>query len=97
MKKQLFFAMLAVVFMATTAATCYYSFTVRYHNADAHAYTFSAKMRGSHTRVTFSARHTSSVTFQGSVKTAVISCGCGNVEVSQGDRIEIKNGCITTQ
>lgn len=88
--------MLAIVFMATTAAT-YYSFTVRYHNADGQAYTFRAKMRGSTTTVKFSPRSTSSVTIQGGGKTAIISCHCGDVAVSQGDRIEIKKGCITTR
>ena len=93
MKKSLLFVMFAVVFMATTAAT-YYSFTVRYHNSDSRSYTFSAKMSGSTTKVTFGSSRTASTTIQGSGKTAIISCGCGDVEVSQGDRVEIKNGCI---
>lgn len=96
MKKQLLFVMLAVVFMATTAAT-YYSFTLRYYNKDSRSYTFRAKMGGSTVKVTFGSSRTSSVTLQGSGSKAVISCKCGDVEVSSGDKVEISNGCIKVQ
>lgn len=96
MKKQLLFVMLAVVFMATTAAT-YYSFTIRYYNKDSRSYTFNAKMGGSNTKVTFGSSRTASVTLQGSGSSATISCGCGDVKVSSGDKIEIENGCIEVQ
>lgn len=85
--------MLAVVFMATTAAT-YYSFTIRYYNKDSRSWTFKAKMGGSTTKVTFGSSRTASVTLQGSGSKATISCNCGDVEVESGDKIEIVKGCI---
>lgn len=92
MKKQLMVLMAIALF--AVASVAYGAVTLRYYNKDSQSYTFKAKIAGSTKEVKFGGSQTSSVTIQGGSSTAVISCECGDVEVSAGDYIEIKNGCI---
>ncbi|NME71088.1 hypothetical protein [Flammeovirga aprica] len=77
------------------ALHAYAAVTVRYQNNDSNDYTFDAEIAGSTKKVTFYGSRTGSVTIQGGASSAVIYTKCGKVTVSQGDKIYIKNGCIS--
>lgn len=68
--------------------------TIRYYNKDSKDYEFEVKCNGSTKSVEFDASKTSSTSIQSCSK-AVIKTECGEVEVSDGDKITIKDGCIT--
>ncbi|MEM6830582.1 MAG: hypothetical protein AAF551_08685 [Bacteroidota bacterium] len=68
---------------------------LRYYNKDSQEWTFKVKIAGSTKEVEFGSSRTSSVTIQGGSEEAEIETECGWVTVSDDDRIEIKDGCIT--
>jgi hypothetical protein len=67
--------------------------TLRYYNKDSSSRTFNVKICGSSKKVTFQGSRTSSTTIQG-CSSATIYTSCGSIDVRNGDKIEIKNGCI---
>ena len=71
--------------------------TIRYYNKDSKSHKMEAKMSGSTKYVTFESSRTASVTIQGSATKVKIETSCGTVEVEDGDKIEIKDGCITVK
>ena len=93
MAKRIFFLIVSLLFVASAV---YAGATLRYYNKDSRTHTFDAKSCGSSKKVTFGSSRTASVTIQG-CSTATIFTSCGKVEVKDGDRIEIKNGCITVK
>jgi len=94
MKKFLVVILLSFIVFGFTSPN---AVTLRYYNKDSQTHTFPVKIAGSSKSVTFEASRTSSVTIQGGSNEAVISCNCGDVKVSGGDNIEIKDGCITVK
>ena len=80
----------ALIMLAVTAEA---GVTLRYYNKDSSDRTFSVKTCGNNTKVTFQSSRTSSVTIQG-CSSATIYTSCGSIEVRDGDKVEIKNGCI---
>jgi len=84
--------MISLMFLFTSSAL-FAGVTLRYYNKDSGSKTFNARICGSSTSVTFGGGRTASVTIQGCSK-ATISTNCGNVDVKDGDSIEIVNGCI---
>ena len=93
MKKFVFTMILMLVFTVSSIAAV----TLRYYNKDSKEYTFKVKMSGSTKEVKFNKSTTSSVTIQGNATECVIICECGEVKVKAGDKIEIKDGCITVK
>lgn len=69
--------------------------TIRYYNKDSKTHKFDVKIAGSSKTVEFGSSRTSSVTIQGGSEECVISTDCGDIKVKQGDRITIKDGCIS--
>ena len=80
----------AVLLCANTFAAV----SIRYYNKDSVDHKFSVKMNGSTKSVEFGKSRTATTTIQGSDKKALIMTKCGEIEVEDGARIEIKNGCI---
>ncbi|MCI5056675.1 MAG: hypothetical protein MRY83_11235 [Flavobacteriales bacterium] len=89
MKKGIF--ILSVGMLFTMAAN---ALTVRYYNKDSENYEFKVKCNGSTKSVEFGSSRTSSTSIQ-SCSEAVIYTECGEVTVKDGDKITIKDGCIT--
>ena len=92
MKKQavLLLMMLFLIVQVVNAAV-----TLRYYNKDSKSYKFKVKIAGSTKTVEFGASKKSSVTIQGGDEECIIYTECGEVKVAQGDKITIKDGCIT--
>jgi len=69
--------------------------TLRYYNKDSKTYKFKVKIAGSTKTVEFGSSKTASVTIQGGDDECIIYTDCGEVKVTQGDKITIKDGCIS--
>jgi hypothetical protein len=91
MKKHKLIAVFALLFISTIASA---AVTISYYNKDSKAYRFKVTMDGNSKEVVFDGSKTSAVTVQGSGKVCVIETPCGKVEVKDGAKIEIKDGCI---
>ena len=81
-----------VVFIAMQTAMAYV--TVSYYNKDSKTYKWKVTIDGSVKEIVFDGSKTSAVTVQGSGKVCVIETNCGKVELKDGAKIEIKDGCI---
>jgi hypothetical protein len=81
-----------VFFFICSIASAYV--TISYYNKDSKAHKFKVNMDGNSKEVVFDASKTSAVTVQGSGKLCVIETPCGKVEIKDGMKIEIKDGCI---
>lgn len=90
MKKTILAFGLLSVFGMNTFAAVY----IKYYNKDSQVWTFKVKMDGQNKEVKFEGSTTSAVTIQGSGTKAIVETKCGNVEVANDSKIEIKDGCI---
>jgi len=90
MKKIILFAALVATFGGNALASVY----IKYYNKDSQKHVFNVKMDGSTKSVEFSGSTTSATTIQGSGTKAVVQTKCGDVEISDNSKIEIKDGCI---
>jgi Na+-transporting NADH:ubiquinone oxidoreductase subunit NqrF len=86
--------LLVTIAMFLTIADVLAAVTIRYYNKDSKVHTMKVYMNGQTKEVKFSGSTTSSVTIQGSGTKCIIETPCGKVEVKDGDKVEIKNGCI---
>jgi hypothetical protein len=68
--------------------------TISYYNKDSKSYKWKVTMDGNIKEVSFDGSKTSTVTVQGSGKVCIIETECGKIEVKDGAKIEIKDGCI---
>ncbi len=96
MKKFLAIIILSIGLLSITTAL-EAAVTIRYYNKDSKSHKMEVKMSGSTKHVTFESSRTASVTIQGSATKVKIETSCGTVEVEDGDKIEIKDGCITVK
>ena len=94
MKKRIALVSIGLFFIATFANAGVY---LKYSNKDSKNYTFKVKVSGSSSKAEFKSSTTGAYTIKGGSGKAVISCECGEVEVEDGDKITIKNGCITVE
>lgn len=94
MKKKLGLVLIALVFLQVSA---FAGVTLRYYNKDSQSYEFNVKISGSSKTVYFGGSKTSTVTIQGGSSKCIIKTSNGDVEVEDGDNIEIKNGKITVK
>ena len=76
------------------SATAFAGVTVRYYNKDSQNYEWEAVCSGSKKTVKFGSSRTASVTIQGSGPCKVKTPN-GEVELSGGENITIKNATIT--
>ncbi|MDO5981875.1 hypothetical protein [Flavivirga spongiicola] len=72
-----------------------FGITLRYYNKDSNDHEFKVKTCGSTTKIKFEKSRTSSVTIQTGCSDAIIYDNCKEIKVKKGDKITIKNGCIT--
>jgi hypothetical protein len=91
MKQKHLFITVAFLFISSMASAYV---TISYYNKDSKTYKMKVTMDGNSKEVEFDASKTSSVTVQGSAKVCIIETPCGKVEVKDGAKIEIKDGCI---
>jgi hypothetical protein len=87
MKKLLTVALFLVAGLAN-------AFTIDYYNKDSQKYTMEVKSQGSTQKVEFSASTSGATSIQTSASEVEIKTSCGWVKVKNGDKIEIKDGCI---
>ena len=85
---------IAGVLVAGLAGSAWAAVTVEYHNNDDKNHTFEAVCSGSHETLRVDANTTGAATIQGSGPCKVKHAG-GEIELSGGEKIEIKNGVIT--
>ena len=83
-----------VAFGLLFSVSAFAAVTVRYYNKDSTAYTWDAVCSGTHLTVTFDSSRTSSTTIQGSGP-CTVKTDSGEVTLSDGANIEIKDGKIT--
>ena len=84
----------AVMFLAVNIVSAY---SVRYYNKDSKSYKMDVKVNGSTKTIEFKASTTSTASVSTSSDKIEIKTECGWVEVKNGSKIEIKNGCISIQ
>lgn len=85
---------ISVILVLMLGINAFASVYIKYYNKDSETYKMTVKMDGSTKSVEFRGSTTGAATIQGSGKVAVIQTSCGDVEVSDGAKIEIKDGCI---
>lgn len=90
MKKIILSAILLTLFGINAFASVY----IQYYNKDSVKHTFKVKMDGQTKEVVFNASTSGAATIGGSGKKGIIETKCGDVEISDGAKIEIKDGCI---
>ncbi len=85
---------LALGLVSILGANAFASVYIKYYNKDSQKHVFKVKMDGQTKEVEFSGSTTSATTIQGSGTKAIVETKCGNVEVANDSKIEIKDGCI---
>jgi hypothetical protein len=75
------------------AAQGFCSVFIQYENKDSKAYTMKVRIDGTDKEVKFD-NAAAAVTIQGGNKTCVIETPCGKIEVKDGAKVYIKDGCI---
>ena len=86
--------LLALGLVSLLGINAFASVYIRYYNKDSQVWVFKVKKDGSTTEVTFNGSTSGAATIGGSGTKAVITTKCGDVEVSDNAKIEIKDGCI---
>lgn len=90
MKKITMSALLITLFGINAFASVY----IRYYNKDSQKHVFVVKMDGQTKKVEFNASTSGATSIGGSGTKAIVQTKCGDVEVADNSRIEIKDGCI---
>ncbi len=90
MKKTILIIGLISLFGVNAFASIY----IRYYNKDSQVHTFKVKMDGQTKEVTFNGSTSGAATVGGSGTKGIIITKCGEVEISDNSKIEIKDGCI---
>ena len=92
--KKAFAMIVATAFLAGSASAGIY---IKYYNKDSKNHEWKVKTCGSEKSVEFGSSRTSSVTIQSGCDEAVIYTDCGEITVHDGDKVTIKDGCITIE
>ena len=85
------FLSLAFIFLANVAS----AFTIKYYNKDSESHKMEVKSNGSTQKVEFRSSTSGSTSIQTSASVVEIKTDCGWVTVKDGDKVTIKDGCIT--
>ena len=93
MKLRVMFLSLAFIFLANVAS----AFTIKYYNKDSKNYKMEVKSNGSTQKVEFRSSTSGSTSIQTSADEVKINTECGWVTVKDGDKVIIKDGCITVE
>lgn len=90
MKTKLFF-MTAMLFFVSSIAS---AFSVPYYNKDSKTYTFEVRINGSTREITFNASTSGTAHCPPTADKCEIKSSCGWVEVKNGQKVVIKDGCL---
>lgn len=71
------------------------AFSIRYYNKDSKDHKMEVRTNGSTKSIEFRSSTTGSSSVQTSADTIEVKTSCGWVTVEDGDKITIKDGCIT--
>lgn len=93
MKNSLKAVLLGVVFVFIANLASAYS--VPYYNKDSKTYTFEVKINGSTREIEFRGSTTGTAHCPPTADIAEIKTSCGWVKVKNGQKVIIKDGCIT--
>jgi hypothetical protein len=85
---------LAIGLLSVFGINAFASVTINFFNRDSQVWTWKVKIDGLTKEIVFNGSTTSKLTIQGSATKATVQTKCGEVEVSDGAKIEIKDGCI---
>lgn len=85
---------LTIGMLAILGTNAFGAIYIKYYNKDSQKHVMKVKMDGQTKEVTFNGSTTSATTIQGSGTKGIIETPCGNVEISDNSKIEIKDGCI---
>ena len=85
--------LLAVALFFVTSIVSAYS--VPYYNKDSKDYTFKVKINGSTREITFKGSTSGTAHCPPTADVAEIETSCGWVKVKNGQKVTIKDGCIT--
>lgn len=86
--------MLAALVVALVGVNSMASVYIKYYNKDSQKHVFSVKMDGQTKTVEFNGSTSGATTIGGSGTKAKVMTKCGEVEISDNSKIEIKDGCI---
>ena len=81
----------AVLFLFGEIASAY---SVPYYNRDSKTYTFEVKINGSTREITFKGSTSGTAHCPPTADEAEIKSDCGWIKVKNGQKVEIKDGCI---
>lgn len=85
---------LAIGLVSLFGINAFASIYIKYYNKDSQKHVFKVKMDGQTKSVEFNGSTTSATTIQGSGTKGIIETKCGDVEINDNSKIEIKDGCI---
>ncbi len=80
----------ALIFVAGLAR----AYSIPYYNRDSKTHTFEVKINGSKYEITFTSSTTGTASCPPGADVAEILCECGWVTVKNGQKVEIKDGCV---
>lgn len=85
---------LALGLVSLFGVNAFASVYIKYYNKDSQVWKFKVKMDGQTKEVTFNGSTSGATTIGGSGTKAIVETKCGDVEVANDSKIEIKDGCI---
>ena len=85
---------IAMALVSLLGVNAFASVYIRYYNKDSQQWKFSVKMDGSTKEVVFNGSTSGATTIGGSGTKAIVTTKCGDVEIADNSKIEIKDGCI---
>jgi hypothetical protein len=85
---------LSTLFVSLLGVNSFATVYIKYYNKDSVKHKFVVKMDGRTKEVEFSGSTSGATTIQGSGTKAIVVTKCGEVEVNDNSKIEIKDGCI---
>jgi hypothetical protein len=71
------------------------AYSVPYYNKDSKTYTFKVKINGSEREITFKGSTSGTAHCPPTADIAEIQSSCGWVKVKSGQKVTIKDGCLT--
>ena len=85
---------LALGLVSMMGMNAFASVYIRYYNKDSTTWKFVVKMDGSTKEVEFRGSTTGATTIGGSGTKAIVTTKCGDIEIANDSKIEIKDGRI---
>lgn len=87
--------LLLLTFALTMVSTLASAFSVPYYNKDSKTYTFEVKINGSVREITFNGSTSGTAHCPPMADDCEIKSACGWVKVKNGQKVIIKDGCLT--